>query len=306
MKNPILITGVGGQVGGIGLKIVKNLVDRNLPVRALIHQPDTALENELKSQGVEVVFGDLTNLQDVHHAIKDCKRLYFGMGISDKYLEATVNMAAVAKHYKIECLVNISQMTVSYMSINETTSSPQQKLHWLCEQVLNWSLLPVVHVRSTVFLEHPFFSQWAAKSISESGEICLPFGSAKTSPIATVDVARVISVILSEPENHVGMVYELTGPKSETIYEIAEEYSAALGRKITYVDIPLERWKENLLQSGMPAHLLSHIITMAELHRQNRYDRMTTDVLQVTGIPPMSVQHWVKMNSNLFERKDDI
>ena len=188
VKNPILITGVGGQVGGIGQKIVKNLIDKNLAVRALIHHEDAVLENELKSQGVEVVIGDLTNLQDVHDAIRDCQRLYFGMGISPKYLEATVNTAAVAKHYKIECLVNISQMTVSFMSINETTSSPQQKLHWLAEQVLNWSLLPVVHVRSTVFLEHPFFSQWAKKSIEESVEIRLPFGHSKTSPIAAREI----------------------------------------------------------------------------------------------------------------------
>jgi uncharacterized protein YbjT (DUF2867 family) len=39
------------------------------------------------------------------------------------------------------------------MSITETTPSPQHKLHWLAEQALNWSGLPVVHVRPTVFLE---------------------------------------------------------------------------------------------------------------------------------------------------------
>jgi len=300
VNNPILVTGVGGQVGGIGQKVVKNLVEKNLPVRALIHSRDAALENELTSQGVEVVVGDLTSLEDVHRALKGCKRLYFGMGISDKYLEATVNTAVVAKYYKIECLVNISQMTVSFMSVNETTESPQQKLHWLSEQVLNWSLLPVVHVRSTVFLEHPFFSQWAAKSIKELGQIELPFGAAKTSPIATDDVARVIAEILSQPKNHIGKVYELTGPKSETMHEIANEYQAALGREITYVDIPLEKWRENLKQYNLPAHLCHHIITMAELHRQNRYDRMTTDVLKVTGKPPMSITDWVKMNRNLF------
>lgn len=38
------------------------------------------------------------------------------------------------------------------------TDSEQQKLHFLSEQVLNWSGLPVVHVRPTVFLEHPFFN----------------------------------------------------------------------------------------------------------------------------------------------------
>lgn len=300
MKNPILVTGVGGQVGGIGQKVVKNLIHKSLPVRALIHSPDAALENELKRQGVEVVVGDLTNLADVHHALKGCKKIYFGMGISDKYLEATVNTAVVAKYYNIQCFVNISQMTVSFMSINQTTESPQQKLHWLSEQVLNWSLLPVVHIRSTVFLEHPFFSLWAAKSIKKLAQIELPFGSARTSPIASDDVARVIAEILAQPKDHIGRVYELTGPRSETIYDMAEEYGAALGREISYVDIPFEKWQESLKQYNLPAHLCHHIITMAELHKKNLYDRMTKDVLNITGKAPMSVKDWVIMNRNLF------
>ncbi len=44
-------------------------------------------------------------------------------------------------------------MTLSQMSTSETTDSPQHKLHWLAEQALEWSGLPVIQVRPTVFLE---------------------------------------------------------------------------------------------------------------------------------------------------------
>jgi len=33
--------------------------------------------------------------------------------------------------------VNMAQMTVTQMSISETTDSPQHKLHWLAEQALS-------------------------------------------------------------------------------------------------------------------------------------------------------------------------
>ena len=59
------------------------------------------------------------------------------MSVSDAYLTVTVNVAAVAKHYGMKAFINMSQMTVSQMSITETTPSPQQKLHWLAEQALN-------------------------------------------------------------------------------------------------------------------------------------------------------------------------
>ena len=55
------------------------------------------------------------------------------MSVSALYLEATVNTAAAARHHGVEAFVNMSQMTVSQMSITETTESPQHKLHWLAE-----------------------------------------------------------------------------------------------------------------------------------------------------------------------------
>jgi len=153
---PILVTGAAGKIGSVGFKIVDLLRGKNLPVRAMVRQIDERSE-ALSKLGAELVVGDFRNLSDLHKAIKGCKRIYFGMGVSDSYLEGSLNTAAVAKHYGVEVFVNISQMTVSQMSIYETTPSLQQKYHWLVEQALNWSGLPVVHLRSTVFLEHPFF-----------------------------------------------------------------------------------------------------------------------------------------------------
>jgi len=50
-------------------------------------------------------------------------------------------------------------MTVSQMSIQNSTPSPQQRQHWLSEQVLAWSGLPVVNIRATMFVENPILGQ---------------------------------------------------------------------------------------------------------------------------------------------------
>jgi uncharacterized protein YbjT (DUF2867 family) len=124
--------------------------------------------------------------------------MYFGMSVSPAYLEATVTAAAAASEAGgLEVFVSISQMSVSQMSLTEMTDSPQQRLHWAAEQVLNWSRLPVVHVRATVFLQHPFFLDWAAESIARDSTIRLPFGSGRTSPVDAKDVAEVIAAILA-------------------------------------------------------------------------------------------------------------
>src|SRR3954469_9222191 len=60
----------------------------------------------------------------MHRAIEGCGRIYFGMSVSPAYLEATINTAAVARHHGVEAFVNMSQMTVTQMSITVTTDSP--------------------------------------------------------------------------------------------------------------------------------------------------------------------------------------
>src|SRR5271166_4299827 len=253
---PTLVTGAGGRVGGVGRDVVEILRRRNLPVRALVRREDERAD-ALRAMRAEVVLGDLTRAGDVARALAGCRRMYFGMSVSAPYLEATVTAAAVARQRgDLEVFVNISQLTVSQMSLTAMTDSPQQRMHWLGEQALNWSGLPVVHVRATVFLQHPFFSEWAAESIARDDTIRLPFGAARTSPVDTRDVAEVVATVLASPGPHVGKIYELTGPRSEAMRAVAAEYSQALGRTVTYVDEPLEQWRDRVLRAqNLPEHV---------------------------------------------------
>jgi NAD(P)H dehydrogenase (quinone) len=299
-NTPILVTGAAGNVGSIGRSVVKLLRGRDLPVRALVHRLDERSQ-ALSEMGAELVVADLTNGADVVRSLRGCKRMYFGMSISPPYLQATAITAAAAKEIPdFEILVNISQMTVSQMSLTEMTESPQQQQHWLGEQVLNWSGVPVVHVRSTVLLE-PLFSSMAASSIAKDGTIRFPFGSARTSPISANDVARVVCTILEDTTGHRGKIYELTGPRSEDMNEIAKEYATALNRPVKYVDTPYDKWlKEVLLPLNLSQYVFDHVSTMAKLHAENRYDRLTSEVQKLTGKPSMSVREYVTAHPEVF------
>jgi uncharacterized protein YbjT (DUF2867 family) len=199
-KSPILVTGAAGAVGSIGRNLTQMLLARGCKVRALVRREDERAE-ALRRLGAEVMQGDLLDLTSMHRAIEGCERVYFGMSVSADYLAATVNVAAVARHRGVEAFVNMSQMTVTQMSITESTDSPQHKLHWLAEQALSWSGLPVVTVRPTVFLEG-FFLLLAAPRVRDADELALPMGGGKTSPISAVDVARAVSIILDDPAPH--------------------------------------------------------------------------------------------------------
>ena len=298
MANPILLTGAAGRVGAIGRTVTELLLKHGKAVRAMVRTEDERAQ-ALRNMGADVVVGDLLDLDSMHRAIAGCETMYFGMSISDAYLAATVNAAAVAKHQGVKAFINMSQMTVSQMSITETTASPQHKLQWLSEQALNWSGLPVVHVRPTVFLDG-FFLTLTPDSVRQSNQIKLPFGEGKTSPVAAEDVARVVATLLESPQRHIGKIYHLTGPQSENMHFYAQEYSKALGRTISYQDIPVGPWREALLQRRWPVHVVNHLAAMADLHRAGRFDRMSDEVLTLTGERPLSVQEFVRKNAATF------
>ena len=297
VHNPILVTGAAGQLGAVGRTVTGLLLDRGLPVRAMVRREDDRAA-ALRAAGAEVVVGDLLEPTDVYRVVSGCRRVYFSMSASAGYLEATVTMAAVAREIGVDALVNMSQMTVSQMSLQNTTPSPQQRQHWLSEQVLAWSDLPVVTVRPTMFLESLLLL--AGATVRERSRIELPFGSGKTSPVAAADVASVVAAVLADPPPHIGRLYELTGPRSQDLHGVALEFSAALNREISYLDTPPENLEQELKRLGVPEHVARHVLTMGELHRANRYDRQADGVQQVTGRPPMSVREFVSLHEDKF------
>lgn len=80
---------------------------------------------------------------------------------------------------------------------NGAEVSRQQRQHWLGEQALLWSGLPVVTVRPTMFLES--FVPLAGPTVRDRGRIELPFGRGRTNPVAAADVARVVAAVLADP-----------------------------------------------------------------------------------------------------------
>src|SRR5207245_9798670 len=130
-------TGEAGQLGAVGRTVAGRLLDRGLSVRAMVRREDV-LAAALRAAGAEVVVGDLLEPADVYRVVSGCRRVHFGMSVSAGYLEATVIMGAVAREVGVNALINMSQMTVSQMSIQNTTPSRQQRQHWLSEQALGW------------------------------------------------------------------------------------------------------------------------------------------------------------------------
>lgn len=308
-KSSILVTGAAGEVGSIGSTLVKMLIDGGESVRAFVRQDDSRAEH-LRSVGADVFVGDLLNIAEVAAALDGCRRVYFGMGLSPYYTDATILMAAAAREQEnLELFVNISEFEQSFMTFEKMTEpranrlawlggrvsewSPQQRAHWASEQALNWSGLPVVHIRANMFVENPLLSWFPVKQLFNSGELQLPFGNGSLSPIAAYDVAEACANVLRDPTSHAGKIYELTGPVAYDMDGLARAYSVALSRPIRYVAQDPDEWIETYIDPALGSrspHTAEHLKTLIKIVGSAPYDVVTPQLEMLLNRPPHTLE----------------
>lgn len=311
-RNPILITGAAGEIGGVSRVMVDMLLGQGHPVRAFVRQDDERAHS-LRQAGAEVFVGDLLNIADVTAALKGCRRVYFSMSLSPYYTDAVTLMAAAARAQgDIEAFVNISEYEQSFMTFEKMTApaeerrswlgglvtdwSPQQRAHWIAEQVLDFSGIPTVNVRAAIFVENPILT-WLALAPLSNGELRLPFGHHRLAPITGYDVAEVCAKILVDPAPHISKSYELTGPELKDMHGLAEDFGAVLGRQVVYVPEEVDTWNENYVDSFLAElpHTAEHLKTLTRLIGGGGYRGVTDQLETLLGRPPKTVR-WALEN----------
>jgi uncharacterized protein YbjT (DUF2867 family) len=180
--------------------------------------------------------------------------------------------------------------------------SPQQRAHWASEQALQWSGLPVVNIRATMFVENPILSWFPLRQLLSAGELHLPFGPQKIAPIAAYDVAEVCAKILIDPSAHTSISYALTGAVLKDMHGLAKDYAAALGRKISYVPQDLDAWIEAYINPALASrnpHIADHLKTITRLVAGGRYDVVNDELEKLLGRAPKTVRWALEQNPRI-------
>ncbi|MDR0267800.1 NmrA family transcriptional regulator [Paenibacillus sp.] len=114
-------------------------------------------------------------------------------------------------------------------------------------------------------------ASWFCQNFSESflldmvlgGEVALPVSDVKEPFIDADDIADVAVVALTG-DDHIGQIYELTGPRSITFAEATEAIAKASGREVKYTYLTHEQFLSMLEQQEVPEEyvaLLSYLFT---------------------------------------------
>lgn len=163
-----------------------------------------------------------------------------------------------------------------------------------CEQIIRFSGMDWTIVRSAWFNQN--FSEGAFRNMVQEGEIALPTGGTREPFVDVHDVVDVIIAALTE-EGHEGKTYETTGPRLLGLEDIAEELSSALGRTITFADIPHDVFLEGIEDMGMPAELVWLMDYLFATVMDGRNEKIGYGVQEALGRPPRDFRDYASMTS---------
>jgi uncharacterized protein YbjT (DUF2867 family) len=286
-----LITGATGKTG---VHTVNNLLEAGHAVRAMVRRED-ARSAALRAAGAEIVVGDLLNHDDLIHATSGVTGAYLCYPVRPGFIQGTAYFADAARRAGLEVVVEMSQI-----SAREDAKSHAARDHWIAERVLDWSGVPVIHIRPTFFSEWLIFP-WVLDTILKEGKIALPYGNGRHAPIAAADQARFIAAVLTQPQEHIGKAYELCGPVEVDHHGIADEISKVIERKIVYQPATLDEYRLHLQKYDLPEFAIQHFIEVAVDYQNGVFEGTDHVIERITGKAPQTVAEFVRANHAFFK-----
>lgn len=281
-----------GATGNTGSETARLLAERGLPVRALTRDPARAAALSGFDR-VEVVAGDSARPETLAPAFAGVEKAFLVPPTEPGWDRLEAGLIEAARRAGVRHVVKLSAIGVS-----GDAPSMSLSFHWRGEQALEASGMAWTHVRGNSFSQNTLMD---APTIAAEGRFYSCAGDARFAKVDTRDIAAVVAKALAE-EGHEGRIYELTGPEPLTYADMARKLSAALGREIAYVDMPIPDYERALAAAGVPDWFAKEI---ADIYGRGFYREsggsFVTDVIEVlTGCPPRSFDDFARDYADAF------
>jgi NAD(P)H dehydrogenase (quinone) len=272
-KPRILVTAAAGHTGA---PTVLHLLERGLPVRALVRRIDARSET-LRAAGAEIAVGSMTDLGDMQRALADVQRAYLCTPWGPDLLHIVSTFAVAARESRVESVVALSQWLASPRHPSMATRGL-----WLMERTLPWAPGTAVTIVNPGFFADNYMR--LLEPIAQLGVMPMPLGDGENAPPSNEDIARVIVGALLDPARHGGRTYRPTGPRLLSPAGVAEVFSKVLGRRVRYVDVPERVFRKALRALGISPFEQSQLRYYFEEYRRNAFAvNAPTDAVPVVG-----------------------
>ncbi|GAC1356826.1 MAG: SDR family oxidoreductase [Ktedonobacteraceae bacterium] len=282
----ILVTGATGNIGG---EVVRLLSSKGEQVRALVR--DIKKAQGLAKIGVELAQGDFDDPASLDAALADVKSAFLLSPSMPQQVELQGNFVEAAKRANVRHIVKLSGAGASEHNLQQFA-----RWHWQVEQHIRSSGVPFTFVQPIYFMQN-FLGKDTAQMIATQGRFAAPIDpDLKFNVVDSRDISAVIASVLST-QGHEGKTYIVTGPELLSSNEHAEKFSAALGKHVSFVNVPAEAFKNILLSAGQPQWLAESVVELFE----NLDTYVTHTIAEVAKKEPIPFDQFIRDNLDAFK-----
>lgn len=283
---------VSGAAGNIGKEVVKKLIAKGARVRAGIHSAQKA--DDIKKLGAEVAFIDMNDIKSMQSAMEGVEKAFSLSPLVPNLAEQCANFVKAAKTAGVKYIVRSSGMTADFPD-----PITLGKWHRMAEKTVEDSDIPYTLLRPNVFMQN--YINFAGHTINTQDAFYSCEGLGRISFIDVRDIASVAAEILVKSE-HEGKAYDLTGPEAITNYQAANTLSQVTERTISYVDLPEDKIRQNMKNTGMPDFIIQALLELYAFIREGHASAISSAVEQITGSKPISFKQFVKDHLAFFKK----
>ncbi|MBA2713656.1 MAG: NAD(P)H-binding protein, partial [Rubrobacteraceae bacterium] len=280
---------VTGATGNVGSQVIRELLERDVPVRAFVRDPNKA--SAMLGEGVELAVGDYGDPESVRRALEGVDAIFLACANQARQVEYETRVIDAAKEMGVRRIVKLS-------AHGAEIGSPIAFWGWHAriEHHLRASGIPSVILRPSFSMANLLAS---AEAVQYTGKLFAPAGDAGISMIHPRDVGAAAAVALIE-DGHEGETYTLTGPEAITFGQVAGYLWGALGREIEYLNVPDEVALQSMIEQGLPEFVAAQIVAVFGVLRQGAQERTTGTVRSLTGYEPRAFTDFARENARWF------
>jgi len=282
----ILIT---GATGNVGREVVKLLLEDGEAVAAVTRNPATAA---LPSDS-HVVSGDPSRPPTLSSALRGVDAVLISpRALGDATAGvATAELLALAAAQGVKRVVALSAATVEYPAGYQRFADAFRAVEDAVKASgLQWTILRSVDYASNALA-------WAPQ-IRASGAVRGAYGQAATSTIHERDVAAVAVQALRNTE-HAGQAYLLTGPQSLTQRDKVHLIGEAIGKELSWQEVPPQQIREALIAQGVPEDVPDRMLgSLADYAKQPGPSSHTVE--NILGRSALTFADWAAEHAAAF------
>ncbi len=227
---------VGGATGKQGGALLKYLLRDGWRVRALTRNPRGRGAQELSRSGVEVVQGDMNDVDSLKKAMKGVYGAYsvqdFWTVGATREVEQGKNMADAARAAGVAHFV--------YSSVGgaeRNTGITHWETKWKVENYIRKLGLPATMLRPVAFMENYYVA--AVEIGILKGKLADPVrGDKPYQTIAVDNIGAFGALAFNRPEDFIGLGLEIAGSELTNV-QAAEVFSRVLGKRVKFRKLPM-------------------------------------------------------------------